>query len=766
MDLRLTIMSSFYTSIVKPACVLLLLSAVVLPLTAGAETAESAKPELQKKEQPVERLSAPLATRLKQFKPDPKAEAEIIQRNTRITIEDNLFSHSESYVAVYINSDEAVRDYSQISISFNSFYENIELEFANVRTPEGDMDSIKPDATQIQSPTDENFYHDRKELLFSLPNVRKGSVIEFQYRYTDTKKIIDNQWFDSFSMNWWEGRAAGQGSRSDAVSNTELSISAPKDVKLYSNDLSEMGIVKSSQEKNGRQLLVWKGKNLPKTELQESMPRDERRTAQLRVSSAGSWQQIASWADKLAAPHITTDANLDKLINDISKKAATPEEKVKAVYQAIQDKVRYVFAHVGRGGYEPHNAFEVLTNGYGDCKDQTILAVTMLRKLGLKAEPALVITRSRGIPDMSITSVSFDHMIVHIPAQTGLAETWMDTSGDKSLFPGFSVGLEGQPSLIVNPQTQNIVTIPAQSSDKHFAHLDFVFDKFEGKNAEANFKLTFGGEFEQRLRSLWQYSRERDKSFREMIGRIYSSAEVTTLNAQNADSLWQAFELNGRFKFNNAWNGGKEPLAYSFNVLQMVNLFSDYRDLHKPQDRTQEYENDPGFTLSTRMVFTRPSPNHIYTLGNQGQNFDNPYFTLTQKGHDENGNYILEQTLVVKPVRISLQEYPRFYEQMRKLIDSNEWSLVYHFDKNAADLSALKQAAATTGKAENFIALAKLQIKNGAYDKALEAANQAVKGEPKNGEAWYMLGLAQGYSNLLYESEKSFAKAEELGFQI
>jgi hypothetical protein len=29
-----------------------------------------------------------------------------------------------------------------------------------------------------------------------------------------------------------------------------------------------------------------------------------------------------------------------------------------------------------------------------------------------------------------------------------------------------------------------------------------------------------------------------------------------------------------------------------------------------------------------------------------------------------------------------------------------------------------------------------------------------------------VLGLTQGYNNLLYESDKSFAKAEELGFKI
>ena len=714
----------------------------------------------------IERIAPPLATLVKLYTPDPIAEAEIISRKTHIIIDENYFSHSVSYVAVYINSDEAVRDYSQISISFNSFYEDINLEFANVRTPEGEMDSIKPDATQIQNPSDENFYQDRKDLLFSLPNVRKGSVIEFQYRYTDTKKIVPNQWFDSFSMNWWEGRAAGQGMRSDAILNTEFTISAPKRMPLFYNDLSKVGINLTRQEKNNQQTLTWKGKNLPKVVLQDSMPRDEQRFTQLRASTMGSWQEIARWANQLSTPHAITDANLDKLINELSKKALSPDEKVKAVYQTIQQKVRYVFAHVGRGGYEPHNAYEVLTNGYGDCKDQTILAVTMLRKLGVKADPALVITRSRGIPELNITSVSFDHMIVHIPAQAGLDEIWMDTSGDKGLFPGFSIGLEGQPALVVNDTSAAIVTIPGLTNDKHFAHLDLTFDKFENKNTESHFTLTLGGEFEQRLRGMWQYSRERDKSFREMLGHVYSSAEVTNISGNNADNLWQGFNVTGRYKFTNVWNGSEEPLTYGFNITQLINLFTNLRGIDKPKDRIQAYEIDPGYTISTHITFARPTVNHVAVVTSQGQNFNNEFFSLTQKGREENGNYIVDITLSVKPTHISPQAYARFYEQIHQLFDVSEWGVVFRFDKHAADLAVLQATAVKTNKAENFIAIAKLHIKNGNYGKALEAANQAIKSEPNNAEAYYVLGLTQGYNNLLYESDKSFAKAEDLGFKI
>jgi hypothetical protein len=749
----------------KLTAVILAFVVATLCLQAAAEPPPP-NPASTKNNNNVARIAPPLVNLLKQFKPNPHAEAEIISRKTAITIDENYFSHSVSYVAVYINSDEAVRDYSQISISFNSFYEDINLEFANVRTPDGDMDSIKADATQIQNPSDENFYQDRKDLLFSLPNVRKGSVIEFQYRYTDTKKIVPNQWFDSFSMNWWEGRAAGQGARSDAIISTELTVIAPKAFTIFSNDLSEVGIHYSQQEKGDQQILSWKGKNLPSIVLQDNMPRDERRTAQLRMSTMSSWHDVAKWANQLSTPHVVTDANLDKLIAEIGRKATTPDAKVKAVYQTLQEKVRYVFAHVGRGGYEPHDAFEVLTNGYGDCKDQTILAITMLRKLGIKADPALVITRSRGIPDMKITSVSFDHMIVHIPAQPSLEEIWMDTSGDKNLFPGFSVGLEGQPSLIVNDATENIVTIPALTNDKHFVHLDLLFDKFEGKNTEGTFTLKSGGEFEQRMRSLWQYSRERDKTFREMIGHLYSSAEVTKLTASNADSLWQSFNLTGQYKFNNVWNGKTEPLTYGFNITQLINLFTDFRGIDKPKDRIQEYEVDPGFTISSHIVFERPTPSHIVNVTSQGQNFSNNYFSLEQKGREENGNYIVDVKLAVKATRISVEEYPRYYDQIRQLLDASGWTLVYRYDKNTAELAALTEATANNGKADSFIALAKLQIKNGNYAKALESAQKAVKNEPGNATAYYILGLAQGYNNQLYESEKSFAKAEELGFAL
>ena len=712
----------------------------------------------------IQRIAPPLKTLLRDLDKNSNSEAQVLLRKTNIHIDEQLMSQATSYVAVYINSDEAVRDYSQISVSFNSFYEDIALEFANVRTPDGKMDSIKADATQIQSPTDENFYHDRKELLFSLPNVRKGSVIEFQYRYTDTKKMVPNQWFDSFSFHWWEDRAAGQGTRADPTATSEIEITAPKTITLASNDTERYQIKQKRSTKGDKQTITWTGKNLAKIELQNAMSREHSYAPYLRVATTAQWNDVARWANGLIEPHLVSDAKLDALIAEIKKTALTPEQKTKAVYRAIQDRVRYVFAHVGRGGYEPHDAAEVLRNGYGDCKDQSVLAVMLLRKLGINADPALIVTRGRGIPDMQIPGISFDHMIVHIPAQNGLQEMWMDTTGETSLYPGFSVGIEGQPALIVNEKTQAVSVLPTLSPTEHFADLELVFDKFEERDVQASFKFHFGGLYEQRLRSMWQYSSEREKYFRELFGQIYNSAEVTEFTASNADNLWQPFTVSGRFKFANVWGGKQEPINYSFSITQLTNLFADLRNLHTAKDRKQPYVVDPGYTLRSRIVFANPDANHHLRVKTQGENIDNAYYTLLQTGTQDKNRYVVTQALTVKPVKVSLQDYADFYQKTNELLESNDWLLSYEYNKTAAELNALE----SNGNSDvvSLIALTKLHIKSGDYAKSLSTAQQAVKAAPNKAEAYYVLGLAQGYNQLLLEADASFKKAEALGYKL
>lgn len=736
-----------------------LISGFILMLLSTFPVASAFANEIKKSD----RL-APALTKIAKTKIDEKSEAEVLLRKTRVVLDEKGFSRAVSYVAVHINSDEAARDYSQISVSFNSFYEDIALDFANVRTTDGKIHSVQPDATQIQSPSDENFYHDQKELLFSLPNVRKGSVIEFQYTYTDIKKIMPDAWFDSFGFHWWEDRAAGQGSRADKVALSELEIILPESLPFYFNDASRYGVKLKKSSKKNQQIYFWQVKNLAEVKLQEYMQRDHSYAAYVRAGTVKDWQPVAVWADNLISPHLKMDDKMNQLKDEINKTTKTPEQKVKAVYSAMQDKIRYVFAHVGRGGYEPHDAAEVLKNGYGDCKDQTVFAVTLLRALGIEANPALIATRSRGVPDMTIPAVTFDHMIVHIPAQNGLAELWMDTTGDANLYPGFSVAIEDQPALVVNQETNGIQFLPALPAKEHNVNFRLVFDKISGKDAQASFDIQFSGMYEQRLRSMWQYTPDREKYFRDFLKNLYSSADIIELQALNADSLWEGFHIKGKFLFSNVWGGEKEPIEYGFNITQLTSLFADLRSLDKPENRKQRFVLSPGYSIHSTIIFKSPSPHYQLQVKTQGQNNENSFYTLQQSGKDLKGQYQIEQQLELKPVDLSIQDYPAYYQQIQQLLDTQNWSVSYTYNTGQAAMAAVKQS----GKSETdqLIAIIRLHIKNGQYADALKVAEDVVVKSPSSGEAYYLLGLAQGYNNLLDESDKSFHKAEFLGYDI
>jgi tetratricopeptide (TPR) repeat protein len=496
------------------------------------------------------------------------------------------------------------------------------------------------------------------------------------------------------------------------------------------------------------------------------MPREHSLSAHLRVSTMASWQEVARWGDDLMTPHIKSDDSIKALVQDIKQSATTADARVKAVYEKLQKKVRYVFAHVGRGGYEPHSAFEVWSNGYGDCKDQTILAVTLLRELDIDAYPALITTRSRGLPVMTVPAVTFDHMIVYIPAQDGIAETWMDTTGETSLYPGHSVGLEGQPALVVKKSTQEIQFLPTAEAAKNVANLELVFNEFSGKDIKADFTLTFHGIYEERLRSMWQYSHEKDKYFRELVGHIYSAADVTQLTARNDNNLWEPFNLTGEFNFAEVWGGDDAPVNYGFNITQLIGVFSDLHNIHQPKDRQQDYVIDPGYTLRSRLIFTAPSPHHQSRVSTRGHDVDNTYYSLKQHGYEDDGRYIVEVELTMKANRISKDKYAEFYRETRNLLNQPNWTVAFEYDKSAAELIALKQEMGKQQTASGLIAIARHHMKNGAFEKALDAATDAVKAEPKNGEAYYVLGLAQGYQNLLDESDESFIKAEALGYSL
>ena len=101
----------------------------------------------------------------------------------------------------------------------------------------------------------------------------------------------------------------------------------------------------------------------------------------------------------------------DKLTNGITDRRA----QAKALYEWVSSYIQYVDIVLGAGGFVPHEASAVLSNGYGDCKDHVMLLQALLAAKGIKSSPVLI---AAGVNRFKLPPAAspflFDHLIIYI----------------------------------------------------------------------------------------------------------------------------------------------------------------------------------------------------------------------------------------------------------------------------------------------------------------------------------------------------------------
>lgn len=687
-----------------------------------------------------------------QYSPSETQGAEVLLRKSYITVDNKFLAVTQSYVAIAIHDAEAARDFSQIRIPYNDHYEDVVLDFAQVLTPQGQVESVADDALQIQSPSQEDFYQDSKVLTFSLPNVRPGAILEFQYTSTETKAIVPGFFFTRFNSHWWQPKAANQGGRMDPVKLREITIDTPLEMPLYTDLLGPQAFKASTKNLDGRKLWSWHASKIPALTLQSGMPSNIEWTPRLLVATSPSWNPVLEWSKTLFAPHQILDGALQKEIAKIKKQQLAPEARVRAIYRLLNKKVRYVFAHVGRGGYEPHSAPEVFRQGYGDCKDQTILAVTLLNALGVKAHPALIVTRDYGRPNLTLPGVYFNHMVTYIPAQEGISETWLDTTSESHLYPGGGFALEDQPALIIADSTQSVMYTQKAAPKSHWAKVTLDYQPPSGQEPfKVSMRAKLGGAYEQNIRSTWLYAAEKELAISNTFSSIFGNAEFTNLQVKHSDSLSKGIEITADWIFDDSWHESATKAA-AFNITQLLNTFAGVSQWHKPQDREQPFEFSPGLFLEADINFLAGSDTLFPEKVTSGPNIKNQWFNLNQQSKENNHILTAKVTLEIPAHQLSVKEYGAFYDALYGLEKEPGFSIIYNTQRRISSDNLSPD-------------LVRQLIADGKFEEALTKALRLVQQDELNGEFHYVLGLAQGYNNLLSESSGSFQTAEALGYE-
>ena len=693
-------------------------------------------------------------------------DAIVLHQEKDIQLDTNGNTLTTVYRAIKINSRDAARDFSQISISFNSHFEDLKLDFARVITADGSVMELDNDAVQVQTNRQSDFYEDGRQLVFSLPAIEKGAIIEYQATYDPLEPILANELIGSSFFHSPKWITSEKGVRIDPVYESIIRVTIP-DTKSLIYQIKQKGITHEKKQKNGEIIHQWVARKLPAVEIESAMPTLSEIAPFIEFSTLTSWQGIDRWASDMIKPTFQVSNEIADVVQRIADRNLERTDKIFEVYQYLQQNVRYVFAHVDRGGYLPHKASKVLSSRYGDCKDQTVLAVTMLRELGIEAYPSLISSNNTLEASPEIPGLPFDHMITYIPGKSRLDDIWFDTAGEQVLFPGYSSMIEDRNTLVIDGRGGRFLTTPKYKDDDNAAVIDIVFDPIQDKNVSGTITFRYSGGMENYYRSWWINTDDRKLAVTQMIKELYPIIELQSVTASDPHDLKKPFSFTAKFIVEEDWSG-KSSLSYSASTTQLIRLFTGLGRIVKPEERQHEFVIEKTTNLKLNLLVKEPRSGFKPILINPGLNQNNQFYRLEQHSKKLGNDYEISISLRFNKGRISKDNYAEFYSDVQRLIADKPWLILYESSRSNVAKQRLddNQSVAMPESAESLLNAIKQSLDIGEYAEALNKAEKYTQLKPNAGEGYYLLGLAQGYMDKFDEADFSFNKAKQLGYNF
>lgn len=242
-------------------------------------------------------------------------------------------------------------------------------------------------------------------------------------------------------------------------------------------------------------VLRFEERDVEGTDDEPATPEDYFSARFLQLTEFPDWQSVAKWAAGLFPADASLPGEMQPLLAEL-RAISDPEKRAAAALRWVQEEIRYFSVSMGESSHRPYPPAQVVQRRYGDCKDKSYLLVTLLRAVGIEADPVLVALTSPHTPARLLPNPDvFDHVVVQ--ARIGGATYWLDGTrlGQRGRLSRLGT-LEGASVLVVRPDTRELVTM--RSPDPVALATSELWETFSVK--------TLGGAGRLSMKQVWNGS--------------------------------------------------------------------------------------------------------------------------------------------------------------------------------------------------------------------------------------------------------------------
>lgn len=276
-----------------------------------------------------------------------------------------------------------------------------------------------------------------------------------------------------------------------------------------------------------------------------------------------SWKNFGMWIYKLNENGNNLPATTKAQVQDLIKNAKNDKEKVKILYNHLQQNTRYVSVQLGVGGFRPILAEKVAQVNYGDCKALSNYMKALLNEAGIKSN---LIVIGNGMPSMNPNYSSMgqaNHMILAVPLDKDT--TFLECT-DQYAPMGF-IGYDNSDRnvLMITEDGGKIIRTPVYNAKNNYQIKKAkVIFKDDG-NADVSINSQYGyAQFEDRMPYLLLEPVEQRKRIIENNG--IPGAELIAFKFEQPDKLKAVMNEDLSFKTNQLFSKGADKIFLTLNL--------------------------------------------------------------------------------------------------------------------------------------------------------------------------------------------------------
>ncbi len=254
---------------------------------------------------------------------------------------------------------------------------------------------------------------------------------------------------------------------------------------------------------DAREQLKWKFDSIVPQKFEKYSDDFEKSVPNIRVSPvdfefggyAGkmdTWKDFGIWQAKLNEGRAVLPEETKLKVKELTKDAKSDEEKIRLLYEHLQNKTRYVSIQLGIGGLQPFEAKTVDQTGYGDCKALSNYMVALLREVNIMGYYTTIKAgANESAVDPTFPSDQANHVIVAVPNKRDTL--WLECTSQTNPFGWMGKFTDDRYAMMVTEHGGVLVKTPSHPAERNIQSREAEVYLDASGNAKANVKTKYQG---------------------------------------------------------------------------------------------------------------------------------------------------------------------------------------------------------------------------------------------------------------------------------